>query len=105
MASIPKTYTEFIQKYPDVANAYHALGEATSKSGPLDGKTAALVKLALAIGARMEGAVHSHARKAREAGASDDEIRHAALLGTTTLGFPTMMAALSWIEDVLEEGD
>ena len=105
MGSIPKRYTDFIQKYPYLANAYRSLGEAASKAGPLDDKAAALVKLALAIGARMEGAVHSHTHKARDAGASDDEIRHAALLATTTLGFPTMMAAVSWIEDVLKEGD
>lgn len=105
MGSVPKRYTDFLQKYPDLANAYRSLGEAASKAGPLDEKTAALVKLALAIGARMEGAVHSHTRKAREAGASNDEIRHTALLATTTLGFPTMMAALSWIDDVLEDGD
>lgn len=49
----------------------------------------------------MEGAVHSHARKCLAAGATAAEIRHAALQATTTIGFPSMMAALSWIDDVL----
>ena len=35
-------------------------------------------------------------------GASPDEIRHAVLLATTTLGFPGMMRGLAWAQDVLE---
>ena len=82
--------------------AYEALGTALAEAGPLDAKTRALVKLALAAGAWREGAVHSHTRRAREAGCTPDEIRHVILLGTTTLGFPSMMAALTWVEDVLK---
>jgi alkylhydroperoxidase/carboxymuconolactone decarboxylase family protein YurZ len=40
-------------------------------------------------------------RRALAAGATADECRHVVLLATTTLGFPAMMAALSWVEDVL----
>ena len=61
----------------------------------------ALVKLGIATGASLEGAVHSHTRRAREAGCTPDEIRQVVLLATTTLGFPSMMAALSWVDDVL----
>jgi alkylhydroperoxidase/carboxymuconolactone decarboxylase family protein YurZ len=53
------------------------------------------------VGARHEGAVHSHTRKALEAGCRPAEIRHAVLLSVTTMGFPNMMAALSWVDDVL----
>ena len=81
--------------------AYESLGFATQKAGPLDPKTRALVKLGLAIGAGLEGAVHSHTRRALEAGCAPDEVRHVVLLATTTMGFPSMMAALSWVEDVL----
>ncbi|HZS32126.1 MAG TPA: carboxymuconolactone decarboxylase family protein [Methylomirabilota bacterium] len=49
-----------------MTNAYEALGAAAA--GPLDGRTRELVKLALAIGARLEGAVHAHVRRALEAG-------------------------------------
>jgi alkylhydroperoxidase/carboxymuconolactone decarboxylase family protein YurZ len=45
--------------------------------------------------------VHAHVRRARDAGASADDIRHAIRLATTTVGFPTMMSALSWADDVL----
>lgn len=90
-----------MEKYPEIGSAYKSLGEATAGAGPLDEKTRALARLAIAIGARMEGAVHSHTRKSKEAGAADDEIRHVALLATTTLGFPNMMTALTWIDDEL----
>jgi 4-carboxymuconolactone decarboxylase len=103
MPKLPTRYTKFMQTHPEIGSAYKALGEATMNAGPLDHKTRELVKLGIAIGARMEGAVHSHVRKAVEAGAIADEIRHAALLSTTTLGFPNMMAALSWIDDELGE--
>jgi alkylhydroperoxidase/carboxymuconolactone decarboxylase family protein YurZ len=59
-----------------------------------------MVKLAMAIGTGMEGAVHSHTRRAMEAGASPAEIRHPVLLSFTTLGFPSTVASLTWVEDV-----
>ena len=45
---------------------YAALGKACSQAGPIDGRTARLVKLALAVGALSEGAVHSHRRALEE---------------------------------------
>lgn len=49
----------------------------------------------------MEGAVHSHIRKALGAGVSPKEIRHAVLLALPTTGLPSMMAAMTWVDDVL----
>lgn len=98
---LPGRYLRFQKDYPEVFKSYDALGAATAEAGPLDGKTRALVKLAIAIGAEKEGAVHSHTRRAVEARCSPEEIRHLAILATTTLGFPSMMKALSWIEDVI----
>lgn len=99
---LPGRYVQFQKQYPAVFQAYDALGNATAEAGPLEGKTRALVKLALAIGAQLEGAVHSHTRRALEAGCTAEEIRHAVLLGTTTLGFPSMMKTLSWVDDILK---
>ena len=45
----------------------------------------------------------SNTRKALEAGATAEEIAHAVLLALTTTGFPNMIAALGWIDEVLEE--
>jgi alkylhydroperoxidase/carboxymuconolactone decarboxylase family protein YurZ len=61
-----------------------------------------LLKIALAIGAASEGAVHSHARQASEEGVPAADIRQVALLAITTLGFPAAMAAYSWVNDILE---
>ena len=105
MRKLPSRYLEFFDRYPDVGKAYRSLGDAVVQAGPLDAKTQALVKLSIAIGARMEGAVHSHTRRSLEAGATPDEIRHAVLQATTTLGFPNMMAALSWVDEILDNAE
>jgi alkylhydroperoxidase/carboxymuconolactone decarboxylase family protein YurZ len=98
---LPVRFKEFSEQYPDVMRAYEALGAATAEAGPLEPRTRELVKLAIAIGALREGAVHSHTRRALAADCTPEEIRHVVLLATTPLGFPAMMAALSWVDDVL----
>ena len=102
MARLPKVYETFRRTYPKIWQAYDRLGALAHEAGPLNEKTRELAKLALSIGAKMEGAVHSHTRKALDAGATPAEIRQLALLGLTTLGFPSTMAALSWIDDLLK---
>jgi alkylhydroperoxidase/carboxymuconolactone decarboxylase family protein YurZ len=66
-------------------------------------KTSHLIQLAAAAAIRSEGSVHSHTRRALEAGAKADEIYHAIILLTSTIGFPTVSAALSWADDVIEK--
>src|SRR5712675_155326 len=56
---LPARYLQFQNRYPRVFQAYDALGAATAEAGPLADKTRALVKLAIAAGGQMEGAVHS----------------------------------------------
>ena len=80
------------------------MSTSTAEAGPLSEKVAQLVRLAMAIGSGQEGAVHSHTRRALEAGATPDEIRHVGLVALTTLGFPRMMTGLSWIDDTLGGG-
>jgi 4-carboxymuconolactone decarboxylase len=96
----PKHFTKFTQDYPDVGNAYSLLGDSVHKAGPLDEKTRALIKVAISGGAKIQGAFHAHVRKARMLGISFDEIKHVVLLSLPTIGFPNMMALLSWVEDV-----
>jgi 4-carboxymuconolactone decarboxylase len=98
---IPEAYQAFQEQYQAVWTAYDRLGAAVHQQGPLDEKTRELIKLGMAVGARLEGAVHSHTRKALAAGATAEEIRQAILLAIPTVGFPTMMAALTWAEDEL----
>ena len=96
----PKHFTKFSNDYPDVAKAYNQLGKAVHNAGPLDEKTRALIKIAISGGSKSEGGFHAHVRKARNLGVSYEEIRHVALLSTPTIGFPNMMALMSWIDDV-----
>lgn len=102
MTQIPKRYMKFKEEYPEIAEAYEKMGDAVHTTGPLDDKQRALIKLALSTGAGLEGAVHSHTRKALEKGLSEEEIRQTVLLALPTIGLPKMIAALSWIEDILE---
>lgn len=70
----------------------------------MNAKTERLVKLALAVGRGLEGAVHSPARRGRTEGLSADELRHVAFLAITTIGWPAAIAGLSWIEDEIKAG-
>jgi 4-carboxymuconolactone decarboxylase len=99
----PSFYERLKKQYPDYFDALESLGEAARQAGPLDEKTVHLVQLAAAAASRSEGAVHSHTRRALKEGATAEEIRHALLAVTSTIGFPNVTAALSWAEDVLGE--
>ena len=102
-SKLPARLSRLTEEHGDVWQAYQTLGEACAESGPLDGRTRRLVKLALAIGARSEGAVHSHARRGLQEGLSAEDLRHVALLAIPTLGFPASIAAMSWIDDIAEK--
>jgi len=101
--SLPPIVEKLSREFPAIWDAYGSLGRAASEAGPLDERTKRLVKLALAAGARLEGAVHSHVRRGLASGLAAEELRHVALLGITTVGWPSAIAALSWIEDEIGE--
>lgn len=103
MPQLPKRFERLKQDYPDIASAYEKLGNAVHSSGPLDDKTRSLIKLAISAGAGLEGAVHSHTSKAIELGISKEEIRQTVLLALPTIGLPSTMAAMSWVDDVLDK--
>jgi len=98
----PKHYLNVKETYPELIQAVERLGETAKNAGPLDKKTAHLIQLAAAVANRNEGAVHSHTRRLLELGASAEEIRHAIIIPVSTIGFPTVMAGLSWAEDMME---
>jgi alkylhydroperoxidase/carboxymuconolactone decarboxylase family protein YurZ len=99
----PSFYLQLKAKNPKYFAAVEALGEAVRAAGPLDERTLHLVQLAAAASVRSEGAVHSHVRRALACGVKPEEIRHALLALTSTIGFPNVTAAMSWAEDVLSE--
>ena len=98
---IPKRYKQMHLDYPELMESYESFGEAVKNAGPLSPREIALVKLAISLAAGLEGAAHSHCRKALESGCSPDDLRHVAMLSAPTIGFPTMMRAKSWVDDVI----
>lgn len=104
MTKLPIAAQAAADRFPEVWQAYQALGAATEMAGPLDGKTRRLVKLAIAIGAGFDSAARSHLRRAlNEDGITVDELRHVALLAITTTGWSRGVAALDWIDRVESE--
>src|SRR4030042_5124326 len=103
MSYLPEIYKEFQKKFPEIAKAYDGLALSCHRAGPLDKKMRRLIKLGIAIGINSEGGVRSHARRALGEGISADEIRHAVLMATTTAGFPTMIASMKWVEEVIKK--
>lgn len=102
--SLPPIVEEFAREHPEVWDAYNRLGEAAAKAGPLDARTERLVKLAIAVGGGLEGGVRSHVRRGLAAGLTSNELKHVAILAITTAGWPSALAAFSWIDDELKKG-
>lgn len=97
MRELPEAFESIKKDHPTVLEAYEALAAAAHKAGPLDARARRLVKLGIAVGARLEGAVKSHAAQAREAGIGEAEIDHVVLLALTTIGLPSTVAARTWV--------
>jgi 4-carboxymuconolactone decarboxylase len=101
MSYLPDIYQRFEQAFPEVHAAHQELAGTCYQAGPLDARSARLVKLGIAIGAQAEGAVRSHARRALSENMRPEELRHVGLLALTTIGFPHTVAGLGWIEEVI----
>ena len=101
-SSPPKSYQRFKEKFPAVMEAYEQLGNACHWNGPLNPKTRELIKMESPWG-------------------RDWKVRPMPMFGwhgkpkpplrrfgtprcwaTTTLGFSSMMRAMTWVNDVLE---
>lgn len=96
---LPDHYMGIRRRFGNYGKVLSELGQAAKDAGPLDDKTAELIQLAAAATSRSEGAVHSHARRAIEFGASPEEVYHSLILLTSTIGFPSVAAAISWVDD------
>ena|SRR3989338_9492658 len=98
----PKMYETFNKRYPQLKQAYELIAQA-GKEGPLDERTARLIKLGIVIGAMREGAVHANVRKALALGIAKEEIEQVVCLASRTLGLPSTVAVYSWVQDVLRK--
>jgi 4-carboxymuconolactone decarboxylase len=97
----PKTYTEFIRRFPKLDVAWRAMADAET-DGPLDERAQRLIKLGISIGAMREGAVHSNVRKALALGVSEEEIMQIVALAASNLGMPSTVAVYTWVRDVFD---
>ena len=97
----PGAYRRVKFQHADYMQAVEALGAAVRAAGPLKEPVTQLVQLAAAAAIRSEGAVHSHVRRALAVGVTAEEIHHALISVTSTIGFPNVRAALAWADDVI----
>lgn len=102
MSKLPKQYLSIKARFKGYFKAVDNLGKAVRSAGPIDKKTSHLIQLAAAAAIKSEGSVHSHTRRALDAGAKPDEIYHAIILLTSTIGFPNVSAAMSWADDIVQ---
>jgi len=96
----PKTYDEFVTRFPELGKAWDLMHRAGEDAGPLSVRERRLVKLGVSIGALREGAVHSAVRKALASGAKREEIDQVVALSASTIGLPGAVAAWTWVREV-----
>jgi len=100
---LPPHYVSIRERFGDFGKILADLGQNVKELGPLDNKSCELIQLGAAATLRSEGAVHSHARRALESGASAEEVYQSVIILTGTIGFPNVAAAISWIDDIFED--
>lgn len=99
---ISEHYKNVNALFPEYLEAVSRLSEIISDLGPIDERRAQLLKLAASVAIKSEVATQNHVKLALEAGASKDEIRHAVVLLSNTIGYPSVMEGLSWVNEVLD---
>lgn len=97
----PKKYDQFAQAFPKLGEAWDAIHQA-GEQGPLDARVQRLIKLAVAMGAMREGAVHAGARKAMAEGIPAEELLQVVALAAGTIGMPSTVAVHTWLKDILD---
>jgi 4-carboxymuconolactone decarboxylase len=94
MEDLHAIFTKFKSEFPEINQGHETLGRVIHETGgPLPEKVRWLIKIAISGAAGHHLALETHIGKAREAGATEAEIKHALLLLIQTVGFPTFMEA------------
>jgi alkylhydroperoxidase/carboxymuconolactone decarboxylase family protein YurZ len=83
---ISDAFRTFMSEAPKHAQAWGAMVQGLSTASALEPKTSALAYLAVLAALRAESGVPFHARAARQAGASRDEVISAILIGLPAAG-------------------
>lgn len=100
----PRTFREFVGKYPALGQAHESVAKTVETAGSLDAKTQSLIKIGICVGAGLESALRSHVRRATQNGASQEEIEQAILLSFNTCGLPRTVASWSWAQEQFRRG-
>lgn len=101
----PQAYRDFVDRFPELAEAWDLLHRGGDRAGTMDPATQRLVKLALAVGSRQVGAVHSSVRKARALGVPRAQLEQVAALSAASMGLPAAVAAYGWIREAIDGDD
>lgn len=103
MENIHEIFTRFKEEFPEVFARHEALGkEIHENAGPLADKNRWLIKIAISAACNHKRALATHINKARAAGVTVDEIKHALLLLIPTAGFPVFMKAYSVLDKMVD---
>jgi len=91
-----------IQEAPDVADAFFAMTRAVKKASPLDERTNELVLVGIFAACRGLRGIVTHVERAREHGATREEIVAAILLALPVVGVTDVNLALDRAIAVLD---
>lgn len=100
---LPDHHISIKTRYPEYISVLADLGKVVREAGPLEHKNSHLVQLAASAAIKSEGSVHSHVKRALAAGATPEEVYHTIMLLTSVIGFPSVAAAISWADDIIQK--
>ncbi len=98
---LPDIVKTFVERHREISETLLKVGELCSQAGPIDQVNQHLIRMGIAVGAQSQGAVRSHARRALDAGATKEQVLQTVLLSSTIGGFPAMIAAYGWLEELI----
>lgn len=97
----PRLLQDFQQRFPRVWEAHVQFRNACDREGPLNARERELIKVGISAALRREGGLIAHIGRAREEGASPEQIYQAILVAMSLTGFPTTLAAFGIARDRL----
>ena len=98
---LPDIFKTFVERHREISETLLKVGELCSQAGPIDQINQHLIRMGIAVGAQSQGGVRSHARRALDAGATKEQVLQTVLLSSTIVGFPAMIAAYGWLEELI----
>jgi alkylhydroperoxidase/carboxymuconolactone decarboxylase family protein YurZ len=92
----------YSKRFPEVWEAFNNLRRTTGAALSFDRKTTELLTLAMHCAVQAEIGVKLHAQRARDAGATEEEIYGVVLLNLgVTMGVTQVQRMIMWVDDAL----